>query len=64
MGHKNNCENHPCEEKRIDGIVCDAKHCMYHDMSNNCCAGKIAVGPASAQSSGETVCATFKPREE
>ena len=58
------CENNACYKKQIKGIVCDVKDCTYHEGENNCCAGQIAVGPASAHTSSETVCATFKPREE
>lgn len=55
-------EGHKC--KPIKGIVCDVKNCKYHDKENSCTAGEIAVGPSYALSSSETVCATFKPKEE
>lgn len=47
-----------------DGIVCDVKNCKYHVDGCYCCADKIAVGPSSAVTSADTVCATFKPKEE
>ncbi|MBQ8175228.1 MAG: DUF1540 domain-containing protein [Clostridia bacterium] len=55
-------QDHKC--KPIKGITCDVKNCMYHDKENCCTAGEIAVGPSYALSSSETVCATFKPKEE
>ena len=59
-------ENQNCEHKckPIKGISCDVKNCQYHEKENCCTAGEIAVGPSYAHSSSETVCATFKPREE
>ena len=36
--------------------------CAYHDGDCYCCADKIQVGPASACTCGETVCATFRER--
>lgn len=48
--------------KPIKGIVCDVKNCTYHNGVSECCAGCISVGPSNADSSSETVCATFKPR--
>ena len=50
--------------KSIKGIVCDVRNCVYHGEENCCCAGKIAVGPTYANSSAETVCATFRPKTE
>lgn len=52
-----------CHHKHIDGIVCDVKNCVHHDRENQCCASSISVGPSDAQSSSETVCATFKPKD-
>lgn len=58
-------ENKDCNKcKPIKGIVCDVKNCVYHEQNNCCTAGEIAVGPSYAISSSETVCATFKPKEE
>ncbi len=52
------------EQKPIKGIVCDACHCAYHGEKNECCAKEIAVGPQSACCSTDTVCTTFKPKNE
>ena len=49
--------------KSIKGIVCNVEHCAYHKGKDECYAGSICVGPQNAESSSETVCATFKPRE-
>ena len=45
---------------KIDGVSCNAKHCIYNREGNVCDAGKIAIGTNSATSSSETNCATFK----
>ncbi len=58
---KNECEK-SCNTKHIQGIKCDVKSCTYHDTENHCCAKEISVGPAQAESSGETACVTFKPK--
>ena len=59
--YKNECK---CEPKNhIEGIKCNVEHCAYHNGKNDCYAGCISVGPNNAESSSETVCATFKPRE-
>ena len=50
-------------EKKNKGIVCDVRKCVYHDKDNYCTASQIAVGPSYAESSSETVCATFKPND-
>ena len=52
-----------CGCKHIKGIKCNVKNCYYHDCDTYCTANEIAVGPQSAHSSGETLCATFKPKE-
>ena len=52
-----------CSAKRIEGIKCDVKNCVYHDCDTYCTAGQIAVGPSYATSSSDTVCATFKERK-
>ena len=49
--------------KHIKGIKCNVQNCYYHDCETHCTASEIAVGPHSAVSSGETLCATFKPKE-
>ncbi len=48
--------------KHIKGIVCDVHNCGYNDGHGGCTAEKIAVGPCSASTCTDTVCATFKPR--
>ena len=52
------CEMGKC----LKGIVCDAAHCAYNNGHNACCAKQISVGPADADCSSDTVCATFKPK--
>ena len=71
--HKKRKENDHMEErkyenncgcKHIKGIKCNVQNCYYHDMDTCCTASEISVGPRSACSSGETLCATFKPKAE
>lgn len=52
-----------CGCKHIKGIKCNVQNCYYHDCDTYCTANEIAVGPRNADSSGETLCATFKPKE-
>ncbi len=59
----NKCEGNNCK-KHIDGIVCDVCNCVHHCDGNHCSADCIEVGPRSACSSCDTVCATFKPKDE
>ncbi|MBO4212677.1 MAG: DUF1540 domain-containing protein [Clostridia bacterium] len=47
-----------------EGISCDVTNCQYHCDGCHCSAKKIDVGPSSAVTSSDTICATFKPREE
>ncbi len=49
--------------KHIKGIKCDVQNCYYHDADTHCTAEQISVGPRQADSSGETLCVTFKPKE-
>ena len=59
----NSCYESKCgEKKHIKGICCNVKNCEYHDCDTHCTATEIAVGPSSAQSSADTVCATFKQK--
>lgn len=51
-------------EKPIKGISCAVKNCQYHNGDCQCTAGSIAVGTASACCSADTVCATFRRKEE
>ena len=50
--------------KEIKGIVCDVRNCTYHGEGNCCKAGQIEVGPSNACCTSETVCVTFKPKDE
>ncbi len=52
------------EQKPLKGISCDACRCTYHGENNSCHAKEIAVGPHNACCSSETICATFKPKED
>ena len=52
---------HGCEH--IEGIKCNVESCYYHKQETYCTAKEIAVGPRAAETSGETLCATFKPKE-
>lgn len=54
------CKN--CEP--IKGVTCAVTSCEHHDGKCYCTAGKIAVGPAGACCCSDTVCATFKRKEE
>ncbi len=47
----------------IKGICCDVQNCVYHACDTYCTATQIAVGPKSATTSADTVCATFKERK-
>ena len=46
-----------------NGITCDVKNCTYHQGECYCTAQKIAVGPSSATTGADTLCATFKERK-
>ena len=46
------------------GICCDVKNCVYHDGEKNCMTKEISVGPHHAKSSADTICATFKAKED
>jgi len=48
--------------QHINGITCDVRNCAYHDGDIYCTADHINVGPMSATSSTDTVCATFKQK--
>ena len=49
--------------KRIKGVNCDVKHCVYHNGKSECYAEAISIGPCDANCSANTLCATFKPKE-
>ncbi|MBE6633916.1 MAG: DUF1540 domain-containing protein [Ruminococcaceae bacterium] len=50
--------------KHLKGIKCDVKNCYYHTADVYCTAEQISVGPSNADTSGDTLCATFKPKEQ
>ena len=52
-----------CNCKHIKGIKCNVQNCYYHDQETCCTAKEISVGPRNAGTSGDTLCATFKPKE-
>jgi hypothetical protein len=63
-----NTDNRTCHSEKgckehIKGIRCDVKNCVYHDSETYCTAGQIAVGPSSATTGADTLCATFKERK-
>ena len=45
----------------IKGINCNAKNCVYNE-NNLCTAKSVDVGPRTAVSSSETMCATFRAK--
>lgn len=49
-------------KKKLKGVACDVKNCVYNDQKCHCTAEKIAVGPTYATSCTDTVCATFRQR--
>ncbi len=55
------CKN-GCAMNYNEGISCMVKNCQYHDGECKCCAKEISVGPSHANTSADTVCATFKPK--
>lgn len=57
------CQN--CEH--IDGIKCNVENCYYHKNQCDCTAHEVSVGsvgPHCADCSGDTLCATFRPKEK
>ena len=48
--------------RHINGIVCDARNCVYHDGDSYCTAARISIGSVTACHSSETRCATFVMR--
>ncbi len=42
-------------------LTCDVANCIYNDSNHHCNAKQVKVGPQYAASSGDTICATFKP---
>ncbi|MBQ9545655.1 MAG: DUF1540 domain-containing protein [Clostridia bacterium] len=49
--------------KHIKGLECSVRNCSYNDSECFCTAKKIRVGPTSAVTGSDTICATFKPKE-
>lgn len=45
----------------LDGIRCDVANCQYNTQNRLCTAREIKVGPQYANTSADTICATFKP---
>ena len=65
MENKNhNCGCHVDKKDVNHGISCDVHNCYYHDGSCYCTAERISLGPSNAASSAETLCATFKHKEQ
>lgn len=52
------------EDKRVPdhirGITCSVRNCIHNDGQCYCTAERISVGPCTACSCGDTVCATFE----
>ena len=45
----------------VSNVNCTVDNCIYNcSETNACCANHIDVGPHSAKSKAETICATFK----
>ncbi len=59
----NSCDCNTSEGKHIKGISCDVRNCVHHDGDCYCAAEKIAIGPSYATSCSDTVCATFKQKQ-
>ncbi len=60
----NHCTDGSCKPCHPNnGVSCDVTNCHYHDGKNTCVAEKINVGPSYATSSTDTVCATFKQKQ-
>ena len=56
-------KNGSCAKKHNEGISCMVKNCAYHDGERYCMTKEISVGPNHANTSADTICATFKPRD-
>lgn len=61
---KNDCGCSIGKKDVNSGISCDVRSCVYHDGCCYCTADRISVGPSDANTSAETLCATFKHKEE
>ena len=49
------------EKNKLQGIYCTASECHYHTKDDGCSAEGIKVNGATAKTSGDTECQTFKP---
>lgn len=49
--------------KHIKGLDCNVKNCSFNDGECYCTAKKVHVGPTSAVTGSDTVCATFRPKQ-
>ncbi len=49
--------------KHIKGLDCSVRNCAYNDSECYCTAKSIRVGPTSAVTGSDTICATFKHKE-
>lgn len=59
------CDKASDTKKNVNkGISCDVNNCYYHDGRCYCTAERITVGPSNAASSADTLCATFKNKDE
>ncbi len=52
------------KNKPLKGVVCDVQNCSYHDGACHCTAKQIAVGPSHASACADTVCATFREKQQ
>jgi hypothetical protein len=43
-------------------IACDVTNCTYHCSENYCTAKSINVGPSYANTTADTICATFRQK--
>ncbi len=57
-------ENKECCERALTGIHCDVHHCVYNRADCTCHASSISVGPTTACTETETLCATFRPKAD
>ena len=48
--------------EHIHGITCSVRNCVHNDGQCYCTAERISVGPCTANTCGDTVCATFEHR--
>ncbi len=57
-------DNGKKQNKPIKNVACDVISCAYHDGISSCTAKQISIGPFEAQNCYDTVCATYKPRQQ